>query len=188
MIRWWPGLGLCGLTLLGLVVGRGTTALDEWFFALGDAHPTLGRLLFVTDGRVMFVAAAIVLSAAVIQRRWRLAAVVAAAPFVGVALSRLAKRLFDRYRDDALAYPSGHTTLAVVIVGLALMVFGVTVWRSVAAAVVVALAVLGQGVSYHYFTDAIGALFLGSAVVCLAAWAAGLDRCQPGCDPDHSPG
>ena len=58
----------------------------------------------------------------------------------------------------------------------------------VAAVVAGVLAALGQGLTYHYFTDAIGAVFLGTALACLAAWAAGLDRCQPGSDLDHSDG
>ena len=31
---------------------------------------------------------------------------------------------------------------------------------------------IGQGVTYHYFTDTVGALLLGSAVVCVAALVA----------------
>jgi hypothetical protein len=46
----------------------------------------------------------------------------------------------------------------------------------------------GQSFTYHYFTDTIGALFLGTALVCLAARGAGLDRCQPRCDPRHTDG
>ncbi len=50
------------------------------------------------------------------------------------------------------------------------------------------LAVLGQAFTYHYFTDTVGAALLTTALVCLAAWAAELDRCQPGCDRGHSSG
>lgn len=187
-IYWWPPVGVAGLVALGVAVGSGSTPIDDWFHRLGANHPLIGRLLFFTDGRTLFVVAGIVLAAALIRRRWRFAAVFAMAPFAAVAVSRLAKRVFDRYRDDALAYPSGHTTLAVVIVGLAVLFVGVTLWSVAAAVAWLALGVLGQGVSYHYFTDAVGALFLGSALVCLAAWAAGLDRCQPRCDADHSGG
>jgi uncharacterized membrane protein len=35
-----------------------------------------------------------------------------------------------------------------------------------------ALGMIGQGVSYHYFTDTVGALLLGTAIVCTAAWLA----------------
>lgn len=185
---WWPPVGLAALVALGVAVGSGTTPLDDWFHHTYYDHPVLGRLLFVTDARVQFTAWLIVVAVAVFRRRWRLSAVVVLAPLVGVIASRLAKRVFDRYRDDALAYPSGHTTLLVVVLGMALLVFGVTLWSVVAASVIAVIGVLGQGFTYHYFTDAVGALFLGSAVVCLAAWAAGLDRCQPSCDLDHSGG
>jgi hypothetical protein len=45
--------------------------------------------------------------------------------------------------------------------------------------VVSVLGALGQAVTYHYFTDTVGALLLGSAVVCVAAVATKLDRRQP---------
>ena len=187
-VRWWPVGGVAALIVLGLAVGRGTTPLDDWFHRLGGDHPLVGRLLFFTDARVLFVLAAVVLASALMQRRWRFAAVAAVTPFAAIATSRLAKQAFGRYRDDALAYPSGHTTTAVVVIGLAVLLVGVSMWSVIAASVWLALGVLGQGVSYHYFTDAIGALFLGGALMCLAAWAAGLDRCQPRCDLRHSGG
>ena len=59
-------------------------------------------------------------------------------------------------------------------------------WAVVVAAVVSVLGAVGQGVTYHYFTDAVGALLLGSAVVCVAAVVAKLDTRQPACDADHS--
>ena len=38
------------------------------------------------------------------------------------------------------------------------------------AVVVSVLGALGQAVTYHYFTDTVGAVLLGTAVVCVAAW------------------
>jgi hypothetical protein len=187
-VRWWPLVGLAALVGLGLVVGKGSTPLDEWFTRTGEEHPLLGRLLFFTDGRGVFVVGAIVLAATLFRRRWRFAAVIAVTPLVAVAAARLCKRLFGRLSDGVLAYPSGHTTLAVVVLGLAVLAAGVTVWSVTAAAVVAVLGVLGQAFTYHYFTDTIGAVFLGTSLVCLAAWAAGLDRCQPHCDLSHSSG
>ena len=188
MARWWPVAGLAVMTLLGFAVGRGSTPVDDWFQDLGRTYQPLGWLLVFTDGRVTLTVWAILLVIVVIRNRWRLAAVVAAAPPVGVLLSRLAKRVFGREKEGALAYPSGHTTLAVTVFALAVLIAGVTVWAVVAAVVATVLAVLGQAVSYHYFTDAVGAVFLGTAVVCAATWAARLDRCQPGCDLDHTSG
>ena len=187
-VLWWPPVAVVALIALGLAVGNGTTPLDDWFHNTYYEHRGLGRLLFVTDVYTQFAVWLIVLAVAVFRRRWRLAAVVVVAPAVGVTAARLAKRIFGRYRDDQLAYPSGHTTLLVVVLGMALLVFGATVWSVAVAGIVAVLGALGQGFTFHYFTDTVGGLLLGTAVVCVAAWAAGLDRCQPRCDPDHSNG
>jgi hypothetical protein len=187
-VRWWPLVGLAATVLLGLVVGKGSTPLDDWFTRTGDEHPLLGRLLFFTDGRVVFVACVIVLAAALVRRWWRFAVVVAVTPLVAVVVARLCKRMFGRLSGGELAYPSGHTTLAVVVLGLAVLAAGVAAWSVAAAGVVAVLGALGQSFTYHYFTDTVGALFLGTALVCLAARAARLDRCQPGCDPRHTSG
>lgn len=181
--------------LLGLAVGDGTTAFDEWFQRLGRQHPALGYLLVFTDARVTLGLGVCVLLIALYRRRWRLAAVVAVAPLLAVLSARIAKRLFGRYKDDALAYPSGHTTVAVVVLGMAVLVAGAATWTVIAATVTVALGVVGQGVTYHFFTDAVGAVLLGTALVAVVAVLAGrgpdrpatkLDGCQPGCDVDHS--
>jgi membrane-associated phospholipid phosphatase len=138
-----------------------------------------------TDERVLLTLCAIVLIVALVQRRWRLAAVTAVTPLAGVALARLGKQAFGRTRDGAVAYPSGHTTLATVVFLLAVLAVGVTTWSVVVLVVAMVLALIGQAVSYHYFTDTIGALFLGTALVCAAVRVARLDRCQPEGDLDH---
>jgi hypothetical protein len=143
--RWWPLVALVGLVALGLAVGKGSTPLDDWFKHTGSANAYLGRLLFFTDGRVVAAVWAIVLVAALVRRRRRLAIVVAVTPLIAVAAARICKRLFGRYSDDQLAYPSGHTTLAVVVLGLAVLVVGVTTWSVVTAAVVAVLGMLGLG-------------------------------------------
>lgn len=167
-------------------MGKGSTPLDDWFHDLGDERPNLRQLLVFTDGYVLMALCAVVVVVSLVQRRWRLAAVAAVAPIAGVALARLAKQAFGRTRDGVVAYPSGHTTVAVIVFATALLLIGVTAWTVVIAVMVTALAVVGQAVSYHYFTDTIGALFLGTAVVCVALCAARLDRCQPGGDVHHT--
>lgn len=181
-------VGLVGLILLGLAVGRGSTPLDDWFHALGAQRPGLRELLIFTDGHVVLTLCAVVVIVALVQRRWRLAAVAATAPLAGVALARLGKQVFGRTRGGVVAYPSGHTTLATIVFATAVLVVGVTAWTVVIAVMATVLAVIGQAVSYHYFTDTIGALFLGSAVVCAAIRIAGLDGCQPESDVGHRAG
>ena len=101
-------------------------------------------------------------------------------------LARLLKQMFGRENDGALAYPSGHTTVAVIVMGMIVLAAGGALWAVIVAVVFSLLAVLGQAVTYHYFTDTVGAVLLGTAVVCVAALAAELDTRQPGCDADHS--
>ena len=187
-VRWWPVVGLAGLTLLGLVVGKRATPLDDWFTRAGEEHPTLGKLLFFTDPRMLVGLWAIVLAASLLRRRWRLAAMVVVLPLLAVVAARGFKRFFGRHREGTLAYPSGHTTLAVVVFGLAVLAVGVSLWAVALATAAAVLAALGQAVTYHYFTDTIGALLLGTSLLCLAVWVARLDGCQPECDLDHSGG
>ena len=73
-----------------------------------------------------------------------------------------------------------------IVMGMLVLLAGAAWWAVVVAAVVSVLGAVGQGVTYHYFTDTVGALLLGSALVCVAAVATKLDRCQPRCDADHS--
>ncbi|MFB1295982.1 PA-phosphatase [Mycobacterium sp. pW049] len=178
--------GLACLIALGLAVGKGPTPVDDWFQTLGRHHPQLGYFLVFTDGRVLLALCGAVVLAAAPQRRWSLAAAAAITPFLAVMAARLAKRSFGRLKDGEICYPSGHTTLAFVVLAMAVVLVGAATWAVMAFAAVMVLAVIGQAVTYHYFTDAIGALFLGSAFVCVAVWVDGLDRCQPGGDEDHS--
>ncbi|MDZ4232192.1 MAG: PA-phosphatase, partial [Dietzia sp.] len=124
---------MAGLTLLGLAVGNGSTPLDDWFLAAGETYPWLGKLLVFTDGRVILTLWAVVLATVLIRRRWRLAAVMAVAPVVAVVAARWAKRLFGRFKGDSLAYPSGHTTLAVVVLGLVVLAAGLATWAVLVA-------------------------------------------------------
>ncbi len=179
--------GLGGLIALGLGVGKDSTTLDDWFQTLGQSHPQLGYFLVLTDGRVLLTLCGIVVVAATLQRRWTLAAATAITPVLAVLAARLAKRSFGRLKDGEICYPSGHTTLAFVVLAMAVVLVGAATWAVMTFTAIMVLAVIGQAVTYHYFTDAIGALFLGSAFVCVAVWAAGLDRCQPRGDVDHSP-
>jgi hypothetical protein len=54
--------------------------------------------------------------------------------------------------------------------GILVLVAGAAVWSVLVTVAYCALGMIGQGVSYHYFTDTVGALLLGTAIVCTAAW------------------
>ena len=185
-LRWWPVAAFAVLIVLGLAVGKGSTNVDDEFHWLGAAHPRLDALLYFTDPRVLGVVGAITLAANVFRRRWRLVAATVVTPVVALTTARMVKRLFGRQRDGALAYPSGHTTTAVVVYGLAVLAVGVAAWTVLAAVVATVLALLGQSFTYHYFTDTVGAVFLGTAMLSLAVVVFRLDECQPRCDPHHT--
>jgi membrane-associated phospholipid phosphatase len=155
------------MVLLGCAVGAGSTPIDDWFQrARGGA---LGWLLFFTDQRTVAVILVAGLAVAAYRQRWLLAALVAVTPVAAVLLSRAFKEWFGRQKDGAVAYPSGHTTLMVVALGMVALAVGARLCIVVAAIVWALLGMLGQAVTYHYFTDAIGGLLLGSSLVCLAA-------------------
>jgi membrane-associated phospholipid phosphatase len=187
-LKYWPPVGLLAMTVLGLVVGRGSTRLDDWFAHAGKSHDGVDELLFFTKPVLLAAMLLAALAVASFQRRWRVAAVVALTPVVGLAAVRILKPLFERGKGGGLAYPSGHVTVMVAVVGMIVLVLGARVWVLVSAAVFALLGLIGQALTYHYFTDTIGAALLASALVCLGVRAAGLDRCQPRCDLDHSSG
>ena len=185
MLLWWP-IAVAAMFALGGAVGRRSTPLDDWFHRLGCGPARW--LLFFTEPWLLAVALAAAVAVALYVRRWRLAAVMVASPLVGIALSTLFKRLFRRESGGALAYPSGHITATVIVMGMLVLVAGSAMWAVVLAATVTRLGIVGQAVTYHYFTDTVGALLLGTAVVCVAALIVELDRRQPECDADHTGG
>ena len=167
----WPAIAVPAMFLLGWAVGKGSTPLDDWFRRF--RHSPARWLLFFTDPWMLAITLLFGIGVALHLRRRRLAAAMAASPLVGIVLAQLLKRLFGREHDGALAYPSGHTTAAVVVMGMLVLVAGTALWAVVVAVTVSLLAMLGQAMTYHYFTDTLGALLLGTAVVCVAALVAG---------------
>jgi membrane-associated phospholipid phosphatase len=166
------------MLLLGVVVGDRSTAVDDWF--RHDVHDALGGsrrvLLVFVDPWLLFAVLASCLLVALYQRRWRLAAVIVACPLVAVQLSRLLKLIFGRRIDDALSYPSGHTTALVVTMGMLVLVAGGRLWAMALAIVVSLLGMLGLSATYHYFTDTVGAALFATALVCLGGLLAGRPR------------
>jgi membrane-associated phospholipid phosphatase len=171
---------------LGWSVGKTSTPLDRWFHRF--EYSPARWLLFFTDPWVLTIVLLFCIAVALFLGRRRLAVVIAVSPLVGIALVQLVKPVFGRHSGSSLAYPSGHTTTVVIVMGMFVLLAGVRLWSVVVAAVVSVLGAIGQGVTYHYFTDTVGGLLLGIAVVCVAAAVAKLDRRQPASDAAHSPG
>lgn len=157
------------MVLLGLGVRGGATPVDAWLQQARGGP--LGWLLFFTDYRTaqaLMVAGAAV---ALYRRLWMLVPVVVAAPYLGAECARLLKPLFGRLKGEGLAYPSGHTTVMVMVLGMLILAAGIRRWLVWIAAAFATLGIVGQAVTYHYFTDAIGAVLLGTSLVCLTAAA-----------------
>ncbi len=173
------------MVALGRTVGTRSTPVDDWFHRY--RHTPARQLLFLTDPWLLTIVLMLCIAVAVFVGRRRLAVVMAASPATAIALAQVFKPLFGRRSGEALAYPSGHTTAAVTVMGMLVLVASAAWWAMVVAAVVSVLGAVGQAVTYHYFTDTVGAFLLGSAVVCVAAAVTKLDMRQPECDADHIP-
>jgi membrane-associated phospholipid phosphatase len=166
----WPPIALAAMVALGLAVGKGSTPVDDWFHQYRQSP---GKwLLFFTDPRVLTALLVVGVAVALYQRRWRVAVVAVMSTAAALGLVRVLKPMFDRQNGGALAYPSGHTTTMVVVMGILVLVARLAVWSVFIAVAYCGLGMLGQSVSYHYFTDTVGALLLGTALVCTAAWLA----------------
>ncbi|MBJ7465045.1 MAG: hypothetical protein JHD38_15520 [Mycolicibacterium sp.] len=162
--------------LLGLVVGHGSTAFDDWALRVMQRvfGPDPHWMLYFSWALPMMVILGIAVLIALVRRRWRLAVVVALCPVLSVIATRLLKPLFGRYKGDALAYPSGHTTVVITVMAMLVLAAGVSVWLLLVAGVITAIGGLSMAATdLHYLTDNIGAVFLASATVCLAVLAAG---------------
>lgn len=153
-------------------MGTGSTPVDDWFDR--GIHDIVGGqarwlLAFTSDPLVLAVLGGCVAVTAA-GRQWALTLAVLAAPALAVAASQWLKELFDRRNGPYLEYPSGHTTLLVTVLGMAVVVAAARVWAWAAAVTLGLLGALGLvACGYHYLTDTVGAALLGSALVCAAA-------------------
>ena len=163
----WPFVGMPLMVLLGLGVRGGATPVDG-FFQQGRGGP-LGWLLLFTDPRTANAVMIAAVAAAVYRRLWALVPMIVVVPVVAVAASRALKPVFGRIKEDGLAYPSGHTALMVAVLGMLILAIGARRWLLWVAVGFALLGILGQAVTYHYFTDAVGAVLLGTSLVAVAA-------------------
>jgi len=182
LFRWWPVLGLLAMAGLARVVGTGSTRVDRYFLRDNTAiYDWRLVLLFVSDARVVTVAWAVGVGIALWQQRTRLALVALVTVPVTTLLVPACKQLFGRTKGGTWAYPSGHTTVLVVVLGMLVLLAAWKTWAVIAAGVLTVWGMLGQSLTYHYFTDTVGGLLLGSAIVAAAAVLAGCP--PPGCRP-----
>lgn len=154
------------MVLLGLAVRGGETPVDS-FFQQAHGGP-LSRLLFLTDERTAKLLLLIILAVAVYRRLWPVAIAAVVVPVAAWAATEALKPLFGRLKDQGLAYPSGHTAVMVVMLGMLIIALGAKRWIVLTAVVVGALGIIGQAVSYHYFTDAVGSMLLGTSMLAVA--------------------
>jgi membrane-associated phospholipid phosphatase len=155
------------MVLVGLVVGKASTPLDDWFDQFGHGPV---RVLTILANPVLLLAMGLTVVGIALYRRWFLYAIVTVAfPPLAYLLVQFIKPYFGRNAGDGLAYPSGHITMTTVVVGLFVVVVGTPLWAVLIAALYVGLAMIGVGSTFHYFTDTIGAVLLGTAIVCVAA-------------------
>lgn len=156
------------MVLLGLGVRDGATPLDG-FFQQARNSP-LNSLLLFTDYRTATTLLAATVVTALYRRLWLLVPVAVVVPYLAVHATEVLKPWFGRMKGEALAYPSGHTTAIIAVLGMLVLASGVRRWVVAAATVFAGLGMLGQAVSYHYFTDTVGGLLLSTSLVCLTAF------------------
>lgn len=162
-------IGLPLMVLLGLGVRDGATPVDAWMQQARGGQ--LGSLLFFTDYRTAQALLAATVTVALLRKLWLLVPLALATPALGVLSTETLKPVFGRIKGEALAYPSGHTTVMIVALGMLLLAVGARRWLVWAAVAFAALGILGQAATYHYFTDAVGSVLLGTSLVCIAAVA-----------------
>jgi hypothetical protein len=174
-IRWWPLVGVVAMLALGWQVGKRSTPIDDGFTHY--AQHVVGKypswLLAVTNWWLLTPVLAACVAAALYRRQWRLGAVILLTPFAAMEITEAFKLLFERYKQGYLAYPSGHMTVVVAVMGMVVLVAGGRLWAATIAVVVSLLAMIGLSCTFHYFTDTIGAVLITTAIVCIAVRVAG---------------
>ncbi|GAC1409040.1 MAG: phosphoesterase [Mycobacterium sp.] len=170
-LRVWPPVALVAMVVLGLAVRNGSTRVDDWFHQHG--HRAAHFLLFFTDPRVLVLIVLATIAVATYRHQWRLSIATAVCPLIAMGLARLLKPVFGRERGTAFAYPSGHTATVVAVMGMVVLAAGAALWAVLIAVAWCVLGLLGMAVTVHYFTDTVGAVLLGTAIVCVAALVVG---------------
>jgi membrane-associated phospholipid phosphatase len=155
---------------LGVAVRHGSTPFDDWFHQHGR---DVRLLAFLVNPWVLASVVLATIAVALYRRQYQLAIATAACPLVAMGLARVLKPVFGRERGPVFAYPSGHTATLVAVMGMVVLAAGAALWVVLIAVAYSLLGMLGVGVSFHYFTDTVGGLLLGTTIVCVAALVLG---------------
>ena len=127
------------MVLLGLGVRNGATPIDGFF---QQAHNSpLSSLLFFTDYRTANTLVAATVLTALYRRLWLLVPLAVVVPYLAVHATEMLKPWFGRMKEEGLAYPSGHTTAIIAVLGMLILAAGARRWLVLAAVV---FAVLGM--------------------------------------------
>jgi len=174
---WWPLVGFTAMIALGIVVRSGDSAVDHWFMQtsralLGD-HPYW--MLLLNRVKVLVPLYLLAVGIPLWRREWRLATVAALCPVISIIGAKVLKVLFGRpWYGENLAYPSGHTTVAITVAAMLVLGIGVHAWSVTIATIGAAIPSIGMASNhFHYFTDIIGGALYATSMVCLAVLAAG---------------
>jgi membrane-associated phospholipid phosphatase len=174
----WVPAAVCGLlaVLLGLPFAGGTApgAVDAtaagWTAYLSPG--VLRALVLPTEPYVVLPLGVLAVVLCLRAGRRADAAFALGAPLLAILLtSWLLKPLYDRWKNDTLVYPSGHTVSLVAVLTVLVLVT-----RRTFVVVLSALALLAAtaglvGLGYHYLTDVAGGTLFAVAVV-LLTWSA----------------
>ncbi|VVJ17113.1 Uncharacterised protein [Amycolatopsis camponoti] len=173
----WVPAAVCGLlaVLLGLPFAGGSTpgAVDATV-AGWTAHLSPGvlrALVLPTEPAVVIALGVLAVVLCLRAGRRTDAALALGAPLLAVLLNAfLLKPLYDRWKNDTLVYPSGHTVSLVAVLTVLVLVTrkAYVVVLSALALLVAAAGLVGMG--YHYLTDVVGGTLFAVAVV-LLTWS-----------------
>ena len=170
-------MGFTATIVLGLAVRSGDSGLDRWF--METSQELLGKhpywMLALNRVRVLVPLYLLAIGIPLWRREWRLATVAALCPLISIIGAKVLKVLFGRpWYGENLAYPSGHTTVAITVAAMLLLAIGIHPWSVTLAVIGAAIPSIGMASNdFHYFTDIIGGAFYATSMVCLAVLAAG---------------
>jgi membrane-associated phospholipid phosphatase len=170
-------VGFTATIALGLAVRSGDSVVDRWFMETSQdllgSHPHW--MLLLNRVRVLVPLYLLAIGIPLWRRERRLATVAALCPVISIIGAKVLKVLFGRpWYGENLAYPSGHTTVAITVAAMLVLAIGIHPWSVTLAVIGAAVPSIGMASNgLHYFTDIIGGAFYATSMVCLAILAAG---------------